>query len=191
METAAFIIGIIAIIESLLIYAVQKRSHILTLKLVSNVLWGTNYFLLGLYTGAILNVIAIIREIIFMFRTKYKWADNIAWAILFMIIMFSSAFVTWAGPISLLPAIGSVFNVVSIYSKQPAMIRIFLIPAETLWLLYTIFEGNTTAMINEIMLISSAIIGFVLQYIVYCRAKKGKKLEDKRKNLLEEENKVE
>lgn len=177
MELAGNIIGVIAVIESLLIYAVQKRSHILTLKLVSNVLWGTNYLLLGLYTGALLNLIAIVRECIFLCRTRYKWADNIAWAILFMAIMFSSSFVTWAGWISLLPAIGSVFNVVSIYSKKPLFIRIFLFPAEGLWLIYALLSFNVTAAINEIMLILSAVIGMIWQYALYRKAKKMSKVE--------------
>jgi hypothetical protein len=66
----ANVIGIVAIIQSLTVYAVQKRDHMLMLKELQNLLWLANYALLGLWSGAILNGIAIVREIIFFLRPR-------------------------------------------------------------------------------------------------------------------------
>lgn len=180
MVLAANIIGIVAVIESLAIFAVQKRDHILLFKLLANILWLTNYSLLGLWSGAILNGIAIVREIIFFLRPRYRWADNRAWAFVFMALMLGSSVLTFesTGWLGIVPAIGSQFNILSLYSKRTLTMRLLTLPAETLWLVYAAVSGNITAILNEVFLLVSALVGLAIQYATYRRARREKAAED-------------
>ncbi len=176
------IIGIIAMVESLAIYAVQKRRNILLLKLISNVLWGTNNLLLGLETGAVLWLIAIVREIVYLFRPRYKWADNKAWIAVFIVLSLCSPTIEWLtlgfSVISILPAVGSLFNVVGGYCKSPLRMRLILLPAETLWITYAIFERNVSLIISEAFLIVSAIVGIVIELSLHRRSNAAKELDE-------------
>ena len=108
----AQIVGYVAIAESVFIFISNKREKILIFKLIDDALWFTNMVLMGAYTGAVLNAIAIVREIIFFNRGKKKWATHKFWLFFFMIVMLVSPVLTWAGPVSILPAMGSCVAVI-------------------------------------------------------------------------------
>lgn len=183
MKLVGEIIGIVAIIESLAIYAVQKRKNILTLKIISNVLWGTNNLILGSYTGAVLWFIAILRDFIYLLRPKYKWADNGAWIAVFILLSLISPVIEWTtvgfSVASILPAVGSLFNVVGGYSKRAMTIRLLLIPAECLWLTYAVLESNISLVISEAFLFISAVTGIIIELITLKKAKKAEQPQEK------------
>ena len=72
----ATVIGWISTIQSLFIFTAKKRGTILILKLINDVLNIINFTMLGTYTGAVLNVIAVLRESIFYLIDKQKWANS-------------------------------------------------------------------------------------------------------------------
>lgn len=75
MKLAAQILGVLALVENAFIFLSRKRECILQRKLLSDILWMGNYLLLGAYTGAALNGIAILRELVFLQRDRRRWAD--------------------------------------------------------------------------------------------------------------------
>ena len=177
LKDIATIIGIIAIAESLLIYASVKRERILVFKLISDVLWFTNYVLLGMYTGAILNVVAVCREIVFYNRSRHKWADNIAWFFVFVTLTLISPVLSWAGFVSLLPAIGSVFAVSSFYCKNEIVMKTFAFPAQGLWLSYNLLSKNWSGLASCIITLLSIIIGMTREFWVRKKQKQEKKVK--------------
>ena len=172
------IIGYVAIAESLTIYVSQKRTVILILREVSNVLWMLNNLFLGLYTGALLWGVAFIRDAVYMCRLKYKWANSYVWPCVFIVLFTISPVLSWQGPISLVPAIGSLFNVVGGFMKSPTLMRAFLFPCEFLWMIYAILTGNIPLIISETVLLLSAILGVVRGIIESYRNKKAVKIDE-------------
>ena len=85
-----------------------------------------------------INGIAVARELIFYNRGRKKWASHIVWLFVFIGAMGISPVLTWQGPISILPAIGSSLAVMAFYCKRPTHTRIFGLFAQTLWLIYTV-----------------------------------------------------
>ena len=83
LKLAGEIIGVVAIIEGFFIYYSAKRERMLIFKFISDALWLCNLLLLGGITGAILNVIAMLRETVFYFRDRRRFANSIFWPILF------------------------------------------------------------------------------------------------------------
>ena len=165
METVALIIGIVCIFIDLLVYISNRRSVILMMKLLSSCVWSVNNFLLGAITGGVLMIVAAVRSLIFNFREKYKWADSILWLFVFVIITLVSPILSWQGPISLLPAVGSVFAVVSFYVKPVYIIWGAGFISQVPWLTYHILMGNLMGAIGSGITLISVVIGVVREII--------------------------
>lgn len=63
MELVGQIIGIIAMLINIFAVQFKKPRHLFICRLVSSALWGLNFLLLGSPTGAIINIVNIIRSI--------------------------------------------------------------------------------------------------------------------------------
>ena len=169
----AQIVGYVAIAESVFIFISNKREKILIFKLIDDALWFTNMLLMGAYTGAVLNAIAIVREIVFFNRSKKKWATHKFWLFFFMIIMLVSPVLTWAGPVSILPAMGSCVAVVCFYAEKPIMTKCLAYFGQGAWLAYAVLTKNWSSTICNIIALVSATIGIIHEVIVKRKAAKN------------------
>ncbi len=160
------IVGIVAIVEGFFIFLSSKRERILIFKFISDILWVINLFLLGAYTGALLNGIAMGRETVFYNRDKRKWASSWIWLAFFLTVTAISPMYSLIsgkeGWYAILPALGSMAAVVAFYSRRPALTRYIGFFANGLWMIYNIICRNVTASISSAILISSGIVGTVL-----------------------------
>lgn len=165
------VLGYLAVLSGLLIYVSVKRTRILLLKICSDVLFLLHQFCLGMISGGMLSGIAIVRSLVFYQRGRHKWADNPLWVMLFLILTLISPILTWQGPVSLLPAIGSVVCVFAFYVKNTLLLRILSIIGEGLWLIYGVIGGSVQlALFGTIALISIS-LGMVNEW----RQKRKKK----------------
>ena len=78
LETISQVIGFVGTIVSFIIFQQNKRSRIIGLQILSTSLFAVHYILLGAFTGAALNLIAVTRSIVFYNNDK-KWAKSPAW----------------------------------------------------------------------------------------------------------------
>ena len=155
------ILGFLIAFVSFFIYYGKNKKNILTAKLISDVLNVVQQGMIGAYTGACINVIAVAREIIFYHRGKWKWANSRLWLWLFILLMGLAPVLTWNGIVSLLPSIGSVLAVIAFYMEKPTYIRVIGLCSQIFWLLYSIFTINLGAILQNIILIFSAVLGLI------------------------------
>ena len=94
LDLFAQIIGVIAVTISCVVFLGRKRKTILLCKFTTDVLWFWHYFLIGAYSGATLNILALFREGIFMNKEK-KWASSKFWLYLIMTLTVISCLLTW------------------------------------------------------------------------------------------------
>lgn len=170
------IIGVVAIIEGFLIFLSSKRERILVFKFISDALWTVNQLMLGGYTGALLNGIAMGREVVFYNRDKRKWASLIVWPVLFMIITAVSPMMSLIngkeGWYAILPAMGSMAAVIGFYSRRPNVTRYISFLANGLWLAYNIIISNVSASVSGVILLLSATVGTVTMLVQRGRLKR-------------------
>ena len=152
-------IGVIAMILAYFIYSARTRKTLITLKFISDVLWGTHYFMLGAYSGGVLNVINMGREVIFQLKTSKKWAQTPIWAVVFIVINLTSTIFSWQGWQSLLPAVGASIAVVGLWCAKPLTIRLFSLPSTTCWLIYAILSGTVSGIICNIIQLTAIFVG--------------------------------
>jgi hypothetical protein len=155
------ILGYIAALSGLVIFISVKRTRILILKIMSDSLFVLHQLCLGMFSGAMLSGIAVARSSVFYHRGQRKWADNPLWLVLFIALTLISPVLTWAGPISLLPTVGSVVCVFSYYVKSTWILRILSFIGEGLWLLYGLLGGSIQLMLFGIVALISLTVGMI------------------------------
>lgn len=171
LEIAAQIIGYIAIAESVLVFISTKREKILIFKLIDDVLWFFNMLFMGNYTGAVLNAIAVGRELVFYNRGRKKWASHKFWLFFFMAGMLVSPVLTWAGPVSILPSAGSAVAVICFYAQKPIMTKCLAYFSQGAWLAYAILTNNAASTVCNVISLVSATIGIIYELTVKLKAK--------------------
>lgn len=169
LYTVGQIVGIVAIAGSLLIYISNNRDRIIVLKFITDIIWGINYFCTGSMTGVVIHAINGVRESIFFFRGKKKWADWNGWLVVFIMLAMISPAVDWikAGHFfwtPVLPAVGCACTVVGLFNKKTAVTKVMALVSGALWVVYAILIGNPTALIGNVVAIVSAIIGLVNEH---------------------------
>ena len=160
--TAAFVLGLLQIVICVFSYLFNSRKITILLKIAFEVLAIVGGICIFEYSqsNALIAVIVIdalqmIREIIFLFREKYKWADHIAWLYIFEAIFLLSLIFTWAGPISLLPTVGGAIAGVALYLKNQKTCKILILFAQFCFITYYALLINTTDLLTILQLISS------------------------------------
>jgi len=171
MQTASQVLGIIGIITSIFIYIARKRSTILLCKFTGDIIWAAHYFLIGAWSGAGLCFLGMAREIVFYNKEK-KWASSRLWLYLFVGLTMFSGILTWEGPTSLLPVVGSVCAVISFWCTKPMHIRLLAVPAQGLWTIYNIIHRSVPGGISNGLQLVSVFIG--LSRDLYERKKQKK-----------------
>ena len=168
IEIIAQAIGIVAMVFNILSYQGKKQKTVITLQLFGGLLFAVNFWLIGAKVGGILNVIAVIRALIFLFKDKLK-ADSVFWLIGFIlsyIVVYILTFTTFGTELTpwtlireLLPVIGMTALSVGFRLKDAANIRKCGLVSSPAWLLYNIAVGSWGAIICETLTLISIFVG--------------------------------
>ncbi|MGN1345941.1 MAG: YgjV family protein [Eubacteriales bacterium] len=158
MNVVAQIAGILGTTVIVFSFIARKRRAILLYKFIADLLWMVHYLLIGAYSGAALNVLALGRETVFYNKDK-KWASSRFWLYLILILTVGSCVLTWEGALSLLPMLGSICAVISFWCTKPLHIRLLAIPAQGLWLIYGILHHSLPGIASNLIALTSIGIG--------------------------------
>ncbi len=168
MQIFAQIIGIVAMCFNILSYQAKRKKLLIAMQLCGASLFTLNYFLLGAYVGAMLNVLSVIRAVVFLFKEKLN-TNHIAWQIAFCVCFLGVYVLSFTVlkkeptflnlAIELLPVMAMVIATVSYRLKNAAAIRKLSIFASPMWLIYNIFVESLGGIICESFAIISIIVG--------------------------------
>jgi len=170
MNMIAQLFGILGFIFSIITYQQNTHKRIVFIQLLGNISFATHFYLLGAYTGAILNAVGLVRCVVYMFKAK-KWASSAWWIVLFSFICVIVCIISWEGPISLLPAVAMVFTSIAFGLDNPKRTRQFSIPSSPLWLIYNALNQSYGGVMTESFNIISILVG-MLRY-----DRKGKQIK--------------
>lgn len=186
------ILGFIAIGMNLI--AVQFNRHFLIVLFASlgSFLFGVQYFFLGQFTGVCMELIGIIRNVVFIERVnKGKPMKNCI--LLFCAITFligtTSIIMSWSKSVSsvsmwtsnlVLATILAVgISIISIVAKilstfaygieNPHKIRMLKLPTAGLWIFYNFIAFSIAGVVNELMTITSIIIAEIRYKKTVCK----------------------
>lgn len=161
-------IGILAMAFNILSYQGKKQKTVIALQLFGGGLFAVNFLMLGATVGGILNIIAFVRAIVFLFKDKLK-ADRLPWLIGFILsyitvyvlnfTVFDKEITAYNLIIELLPVIGMVALNIGFRLKNAADIRKCGLVSSPAWLIYNVAVGSWGAIICETLTLISIFVG--------------------------------
>lgn len=150
-------IGIIAVAVSLTIFQINSRNKMLQLGMIAALIYALHFFLLGARTGAAMNLIAAGRSYVYFKTTPDK---RHTWILLAIgVVSVLGALLTWQGPLSLLPLLGTLSSGLAFWQTKPKNIRRFALISSPLWFAYNAVSGSYPGMFIEVVMICSNFIG--------------------------------
>jgi len=161
-QLVAQIIGFIAFIILFVSFQFDNRKAIINLRSFHNFTYAIHFYLLGgAITAAVLNIISILRNFIFLYRSKNKYLDNIIWLILFLVIFILAGVFTWEGLVSILAIIGIGLGTLGVWSKKTKKIRYLTLLSNISWLIHNILVVSLAGILINVFIIVSIIIAII------------------------------
>lgn len=150
-------IGFVGI--ALNIWAVQYNKHwqVVLLKTFGSLAFVIQYILLKAYTGAAMDSIGIIRNVLFILLVKNE-KPTYLWTVVFAVFTVVAGIITWEGLISILAIIAKLLSTVSYGINDAHKIRMVNLPSSGCWLIYNSLHFSLAGILNEIFVICSIII---------------------------------
>ena len=160
-QIAAQAIGFLGMFSHLASFQCKKRQGILGFQIAGNTFYAIHFGLLGAVSGSAMNVIALLRCLVFYRRGERKWADSPVWIPVFLAVIVGATAVFWEGPKSLLTFAGMVCTTFAMRAAAARAVRLLNLPSDPLWLIYNAISGSISGVVTEIGIMCSILIGFL------------------------------
>ncbi len=151
--------GILALICTVVSMQLKKKRQLMVLQTASEAFIVAQYLVKGAITGSFMAMVSFIRDIIF---TKYDKKRTPLWVLLVIYaVMTILTIISWAGPLSLLPYVGSLIYAWSLWYGKTKWIRLGNAVGNSPYLIYTIVTGNYALFIMTLLEVISSAVGFI------------------------------
>ncbi len=164
------IIGYVATVICILSFQARTQRGIVIMQTFSALLFSIHFFLIGAFSGALLNFVCTIRAIIFTFRHK-KWAGSVVWVYVFsvlsLICYLISVCILTKDPttktyfIEFLPVLGNIATTIATRLENAKLVRRYAFIASPLWLIYNAVKGSIGGVITETFNIVSILVAMI------------------------------
>lgn len=143
---------------AILIISLQKNSKtkLLLYQSISSLLYALQYLFLNAYTGCFMNLICMIRNMIFNQYPKKR--PPVYWLIITIVLMIFFSSLSYTGVISFLPMIAVILYSIALWHGNLTVIRTTEIISCSLYILYNIKVLAITGLIATIIEFVGAIL---------------------------------
>ena len=149
--------GIGGLIFTVIPFQFNKHKRIVLFKMTSELLFAAQYFLMGAYTGAVLDLISGLRNFLF-YRFVEKKRSTAPIIILFGVFVVVLGLLSWNSWLSLLPIGAKILTTVSYGMKNERLLRFITLPSCLLWISYNGIIGSWEAMLADFLALFSILI---------------------------------
>ena len=168
IEIIAQIVSILGMLMSVLSFQQKGKARILTFQLLGSALFVVHFFMINALSGAILNFVAIVRALIFIYEDKIH-ADHPAWTIgltATYILSYISVFTVFGKEptainliLEVLPVLAMTVTTIAFRYKEDKILRRVTFISSPMWLTYNLVFFSLGGIIGESLNLGSALIG--------------------------------
>ena len=152
----AQIIGIFALIVLMLSFQKNEKKILLKYQIFSSFLYALQYVCLGAYTGCLMNLTCMARNIIF---NKYNNKKiPLYWLFFIITLMIGFSLITYMGVISLLPMFATILYSIAIWYGNLKLIRSTEVISCSLFIIYNIKVLAITGLITTVIELVATLI---------------------------------
>lgn len=150
----AQLVGVVGLVLLIAAFQTNTRKKMLRIQMASALAWTIHFLLLGAYTGAAMNVVTTVRNVMFVRFRKKQWAF---WVMVAGIVIVTAlTFKNWT---SLLPAIACLAGTIAAWRMNPRIIRVVALIGPPLWFVHNFFNGSYPGMIADSIAFASVLFG--------------------------------
>lgn len=167
MWTLEYILSQICVLVAVIFfsatYFTKSHNKVLLLTSIAALFYGLEYLLLGSLTGFVLNLIAIVRGLVFFLEKKLKNKNSVISFVIIEILIIVFGVLTWKSVcISLLPIIANVLFCYAVWQNNNFVFRIMSLIYSGIWITFNIILMSVLGIITEIAILIVEIAGFAL-----------------------------
>lgn len=155
------IFSIVGMILTIVSFQMKTRKQILLMQTAGSVFFLLSYILLESWAAVYLNIVFLVRNIVFYFSKDKKWAQHKMWLAVLLVAVVAAGFVGFRSWVDILPIIGSVFGTVAMYMTSENMLRLLKLGDSPCWLIYNCNVPSWGGVICEVFNITSIAVGLI------------------------------
>lgn len=155
------LIGFIGLMFAFICFQQNDYKKIRIFQIIIGIFFTIHFFMLGAYTGCVLNFISLLRAIVYFYKDDKKWASNKWWIFVFLSAFVFSTMLTWKNIWDILPLIGCFVLTFVLYVDSAKFTRLAIWPSSVVWIIYNFISGSIAGLVTELFNLSSIIIGII------------------------------
>jgi hypothetical protein len=171
---SAQLVGFAAMACGIISFQSRERAKILTFQTLSNFLWVISYLILSKPAAVVANLIGTLRNVLYMFRGKRKFADSKAIPMFFIAVFIISGIITYQTPFDLLPMFAMVISTIAFFVKKENTIRWLSLLVAVSWFTFGASAKNIASIVSDGINFLSIIIALIRYRGVYLYEKSNK-----------------
>ena len=150
---------ILALICTVVSMQLKKKRPLMIAQTMSEAFIVAQYFVTNAMTGSYLSIVGFVRNLVL---TRYDKKRAPLWILLALYtIMTALTALSWKGPLSILPFVGSLIYAWSLWYGQVKWIRVGNFVGNSPYLVYTALTGNYVLFAMTLFEVISALVGFI------------------------------
>lgn len=152
-------VGIIASVMNIISFQMKDNRRLYVCQSIGGALFALNFFLLGSYTGALLNLFNLFRGAVLAAGKKWcKWYTFI----LIQALYIFSCVITYSGYISVVVTVAQLIGTVILWTRNGKVIRVVqFFTVSPAWLFHNIVCFSLGGIITEVISMGSIIVSFI------------------------------
>ena len=175
-EAVGQVIGFVGMAMLFISFQQKQNKKIYFWQILGVSLFTVHFAMLGAYTGALLNVLGVLRAAVF-YNSERKWARSKLWVWGLLAAYVVVGILIWEDWYSLLPILAMILSTFAFTAKTPFRFRLLSFPCSPMWLTYNIHHFSISGSIAECCSMTSMIIAFIrCDLLPAIREKRGKSL---------------
>ena len=155
------IFSILGMILTIVSFQMKTRKQILLMQTAGSGLFLLSYIFLESWAAVYLNIVFLVRNIVFYFSKDKKWAQHKIWLAVLLVAVVAAGSVGFRSWVDILPIIGSVFGTVAMYMTSENMLRLLKLGDSPCWLIYNCTVPSWGGVICEVFNITSIAVGLI------------------------------
>ena len=157
----ANILGVLAIICWVGSVQLKKKKDILLSQTVANGIYSIQYALIGAFSASVMNLSSFFRLLIFYLYEKVERKAPKWIMFLFMGLVIFLGFITFNGPLTLIPVFATILYIYSAWQDDLKILRYLYIVAAIFWIYYNFKVGAYIVIIGNVLEIISGITAII------------------------------
>ena len=168
MGTFNYVLSQILVIIAIGLYAftflLKTKKNILIFGLIGVVLNTISFVLLGAYTGAVVNLVAMVRSLWFFIEEKRGKRTWVSLTVVMILIIVATVF-TYQNLIDLLPLIAGLTYAYTCWQKNVVLYRWSGVLVSVIYIVYDIYFKSIFGVVSESFAITCAVVGLIMGFI--------------------------